>query len=179
MLTLLEIANKALGRIGCERIASLSDDNNRAKLCSDFIEISKQATLEMCPWSFARKRVELTSTGTPDFEYTYSFTPPTDLIKIVKEYDENEYLEEGGLILSDAETLKLVYIYDIDENVKRTPSFDTAWYLILGANLAYSLTQNTALKADLLAEAEFITSRAMSLDAQGFKPPGLPVRHLP
>lgn len=170
MLTELQIANKALGRLGCERIASLSDNNNRAKLCTDFIEISKQAVLEMCPWSFARKRVELTYTGTPDFEYTHSFTPPADLIKIVKEYEDEEYLEEGGLILANSETLKLVYIYDIDDTVKRTPTFDTAWFLVLASHLAYPLTQNSNLQGQLFGEAELLTSRGMSLDAKGSTP---------
>lgn len=170
MLTDLEIVNNALGRLGCERIASLSDNNKRAKLANDFLESSKLATLEMCPWSFATKRTVLSSTGTPAFEYTHSFTPPTDLIKIIKEYDGNKYKEEDGEILAYTNELKLVYTAEIDETTKRTPTFDKAWYLVLASEMAYSLTQNNTLKADLLGEAELLTSRSMSLDAMGSTP---------
>ncbi len=76
MLTDLEIANSAIGRLGCERIASLSDNNKRARLANDYLESSRRTTLEMAAWDFAIKRATLTSTGTPAFEFTDEFDLP-------------------------------------------------------------------------------------------------------
>lgn len=170
MLTDLEIVNNALGRLGVERISSLTDDSKRAKLANDFLNISRRATLEFTPWDFALKRATLTATGVPAFEYSYSFDAPADLVKIVSEFNKNEYHVEGGKILADTNTLNIKYIYEIDEDVKRTPTFDKAWYLVLASEMAYSLTQNTKLATDLLSEAEFVAGRASSLNASGSTP---------
>ena len=170
MLTDLDIVNNALGRLGVERIASLSDSNKRAKLASDFLDSSRKVTLEMVPWDFALKRVELISSGTPAFEYTHSFTLPSDWVSIVSEYNDEEYHVEGGKILANTDTLLIKYVYEIDETVKRTPNFNKAWYLNLAAEMAYSLTQNNKLKNDLINEADFIASKAGSFNAKGSTP---------
>jgi len=115
MLTDLEIVNNALGRLGVERIASLSDNNKRAKLANDFLESTRKYTLEMTPWDFALKRVELSSSGTPAFEFTHEFDLPADHLKIVSEYNEEEYFVEGDKILANTDTLLIKYIYEIDE----------------------------------------------------------------
>lgn len=170
MLTDLQIANNALGRLGCERISSLEDNSKRARLVNDFLASSKKVTLEMGPWDFATKRETLTATGVPAFEYTHSFCKPDNLIFIVKEYNDEEYKVEGSDILANAQKLLLIYVYDIDEKVKRTPNFDKAWYLNLASEMAYSLTQNNSLKDSLMAEAELLAPRAMSYNAKGSTP---------
>lgn len=162
MLTDLEISNLALGHLGCERIASLADDNNRAKLCNDFLNISRKHTLELGHWDFAIKRATLTSNATPAFEWTYQYDLPDDLIHIISEYEEAEYKIEGAYILSDSPTLKLKYIYEIDEDVKRSATFDSTWSLLLAHYMSYSLTQNLGLKDRLLNDAETMAAKSMS-----------------
>ncbi len=170
MLTDLQIANNALGRLGCERISSLEDNSKRARLVNDFLESSRKVTLEMGPWDFATTRVQLSSIGTPAFEFTHQFEVPDDHIFIIKEYNDEEYKVEGELIFANTDTLLLVYVYEIDEDVKRSPNFDKAWYLNLAAEMAYSLTQNNSLKDSLMAEAELLAPRAMSYNAKGSTP---------
>lgn len=162
MLTDLEISNLALGHLGCERIASLADDNKRARLCNEFLNLSRKHTLELGHWDFATKRASLASTGTPAFEWTYEFDLPADLIHIISEYEEAEYKIEGNKILSDAPTLKLKYIYEIDEDDKRSATFDSAWSYLLAHYMSYSLTQNLALKDRLLNDAETLAAKSMS-----------------
>lgn len=170
MLTDLEIVNNALGRLGCERIASLSDSNKRAKLANDFLNTSRRETLELSHWGFATKYESLTAIGTPPFKWTHTFCAPSDLISIVGEYNEEEYELVDGAIYANTEKLDLIYIFEIDENVKRTPNFDKAWYLVLASNMAYSLTQNNSLKESLMAEARDIASTAMSLSSKNSTP---------
>ncbi len=170
MLTDLEIVNNALGRLGVERVISLSDDNKRAKIAKDFLDASRRFTLEMTPWDFALKIVELTSTGAPAFGYTHQVALPADWLKAVKEENGYEYFVMGSNLVSDYEVLQMTYIYEIDEDVKRTPNFDKAWYLNLAAEMSYSLTQNSKLKNDLIAEADLVAGRAGSLNAMGSTP---------
>lgn len=170
MLTELEIVNSALGRLGCERIASLEDNNKRAKLANDFLLNSRNEALELAAWDFALIRESLSSSGTPAFEYTHQFDKPDELIWIVEEYNEEVYKVEGEFILANTDTLQIKYVAEFDEDIKRSASFDKAWYLTLAANLAYSLTQNSNLKSELLAEAEFVAARAASNNSKGSTP---------
>lgn len=170
MLTDLEISNLALGHLGCERITSLSDTNNRANLCNQYLSISRDYTLEMSNWDFATKRASLTSTGTPAFEWSHQVEIPSDLIKIISEYNGVEYKREGDLILSDATTLLIKYIYRIDEDVQRSASFDSAWSLVLASMMAYALTQSLPVKGAMMQEAEAVVGKAASYNAMGSSP---------
>lgn len=170
MLTDLEIVNNALGRLNCERIVSLDDNNKRAKIAKDYLSNSRKVALEFGPWDFALTRATLTSIGTPEFEYQHLFCKPEDLISIVSEFNESEYFVEGDNILSDAPTLLIKYVKDIDENTKRSASFDKAWYLALASEMAYSLTQNTGLKDSLMAEASLLAPSAMHFNSKGSTP---------
>lgn len=171
MSTELSIANLALGRLGVERISSLSEDSHRAELLNDYLHQSRKDILEQYPWSFAIKRAELDNNGnTPAFEWGFEFEMPADLVRIVSEYNDEEWLEEGDKILANAETLQVRYISNDVSTDRYTPTFKKVWYITLAAELSYSLTQNESLREALLTEAEDVAMGSRSFNSMASSP---------
>lgn len=57
--TQLDIANRALLRLGAKKIDSLTEDSDRARACDAEVDEVRQETLRAHPWNFARKRARL------------------------------------------------------------------------------------------------------------------------
>lgn len=171
MSTELTIANLALGRLGVDRIASLSDTSLRANLVNDYIVQVRQEVLESYQWSFAMKRVELSENGTtPAFEWGFTFNRPSDFIRGVSEYNDEEWEEEGNVLLANAETLQMRYIAKTDDTTLYSPTFKKVWYLTLAAEMSYLLTQNKGLNAELKAEAEDAAMGSRSFNSMASSP---------
>lgn len=58
-LTQLDIANRALVRLGAKKIVALDEDSDRARACVAEVDEVRQETLRAHPWNFARKRTRL------------------------------------------------------------------------------------------------------------------------
>lgn len=171
MLTDLQVANLALNRLGCGRISSLADQSKQARIMNDLVQITRYQLLESHPWDFAIKRAAVTNNGnTPAFEFTYEFDKPLDMLRVLSEYEEEDYFVEGDTILADAETLYLRYIFKLEDHQLFSPTFDKAFYLHLAAEASYSLTNDKALKQQLIEEAELYVERSMSYNSQGSTP---------
>lgn len=135
------------------------------------VESVRYQLLESHPWDFALKRATIANNGnTPAFEFEYEFDKPLDMLRITSEYNEEDYFVEGDTILANAETLYLRYIYKEEDPEKFSPTFDKAYYLFLAAEASYSLTNDKALKQQLIEEAELYVERSMSYNSQGSTP---------
>jgi hypothetical protein len=145
MATDVDICNMALGLLGVENIASLSDTSKAAKVCTTFYEKTKFHLLRSHNWNFAMERAYLTSSGTPLFEFKYKITKPNHYLRIVSFYDyTGEFKEEGNYILLNQSSVKAKYIVDdIDEE-----DFDASFVIALASKLAetmcFQMTQNSA-----------------------------------
>src|SRR5512138_2061306 len=63
MTTELDIANRALLRLGAKYIiSSLTEETDRARVCLAEMSASRLETLRAHPWHHARRRAKLTST---------------------------------------------------------------------------------------------------------------------
>lgn len=72
--TLLEVANRALVRLGAKEISSLNEDTDRALACRSEMEECRLETLTAYPWNFARKRMKLSALP------VVSLTPSADAL---------------------------------------------------------------------------------------------------
>jgi hypothetical protein len=171
MLTDLEVANLALNRLGCGRISSLAEQSKAGRVMNDLVQITRYNLLESHIWDFATKRAAVSNNGnTPAFEFEYEFDRPLDMLRIVSEYNEEKYYVEGDTILANVETLYLRYVFKLEDHQVFSPTFDKAFYLHLAAEASYSLTNDKALKQQLVEEAEFYVERAMSYNSSGSSP---------
>lgn len=105
MTTTEDICNLALGSLGLEPIASLSDSNQRARTCSLFYVRLRDVYLTEHDWSFCAKIIELTEETTEIDGYDwaeYKFSYPSDCLKARRIVDgESSY--EYPFVIRDAE----------------------------------------------------------------------------
>jgi len=84
MASEVDIANRALSKLGEARITSLTDNNKPARAMNARYTFLRDAELMAYPWRFAVKRVQLAAlTSTPDWGYSVMYQVPSDNIKTI------------------------------------------------------------------------------------------------
>ena len=163
-----DICNSALVKIGAQRIISLDDDSEAARICKEQYPKVRDALLRSHPWNFCIERLEIAAdVTTPVYGFDYRFALPSDSLRVL-DVDSNDmdWAREGQYILTDSSTLKIRHI----KKVTTTGSYDATFAEALAARLAYdisySFVQSVTLKEALMKEAEHALRTARSFDAQ-------------
>lgn len=139
------VCNMALSELGEKSITSLSDATDRARLCNQLFNDVVRLVLREHDWNCARKRVALSMLEeAPEYEFAHQYELPADWIRTVStnldtpgdDWFGYKWVEEDGKILTDAETLKIKYIYFLDNPVK----WDSQLTDCVSAQLSYRLT---------------------------------------
>jgi len=170
-LTALDIASRALLKLGAQSINGFDDGSTEAELANALYGPVRDGLLSAYPWSFATAQATLPRLATPpvaDFSYAYQL--PDDFLRAMSAGLAGhgrgvQYRIIGQALHSDAETITLSYIFRADESAT-PPFFDQALIARLAAELCLPLTENTS-RADYLmkiAEAQFRACK--SIDAQ-------------
>lgn len=82
----IDICNLALAHLGDNAtVASISpaEGSAQAEHCARFYPIARDSLLEMRPWGFATKRVQLALLGSGWPEWDYSYMQPVDALNII------------------------------------------------------------------------------------------------
>jgi len=172
-----QICNRALGRLGADTIADLSDGSNSASYCGRFLPEAIEHVLGQWDFKFARKRLRLAmNEERPAFGWKRQFNCPMDCIRLVKVYGGgNEMPEDAGLvpyqvengkILADEDALRIIYIARPDDPNLLPQSVRKAISTHLASLLATPLTSNEQLIALIAAEAQAAIEKAKTEDAQ-------------
>lgn len=165
----ISICTNALLMIGDKPIASFSESTPSAIRCSNLYPSVKAKVLRSHPWNCAIKRVVLSPLAeTPEFDWGYKFTKPSDWLKTLQvglKDCPDEYEPEGNSILANVAALRLRYIADQDERL-----FDSmlvsAMEMSMAVVLAYATTASTSLRAELVAELKDLMKEARAVDGQ-------------
>lgn len=158
MASVIQVANRALTKLGAARITSLDDDVKSARALKSMFDDVRDDELRAHRWSFALKRTSLAALVTaPAFGYLYQYQVPADFLKLdmvddrfppvsMDNYINEEYVDwmlEGNLILTDiAAPLKLRYISQVTDPNGWDVNFREALACRLAAELAEDLTQS-------------------------------------
>jgi hypothetical protein len=185
----VKICNNALIKLGAERINALTDDNKRARLCNERYNDLRREVLRCHPWNFALKRVELVKLVTvPEFEFNYEFQLPVDVLRVLRidesisggtpftspiNFGEAKYKIEGRKLLSNDDTVKILYIYDLTDTTKFDANFDDVLATRIAAELAYNLVQSNSLATNLFNLYDLALGRARTKDGQEGSPDDL------
>ncbi len=167
-----EICNTALVLCGAERIISLEDDTERARIVKEEYPKVRDEMLYAHPWNFAVKRVALAELSeTPAYKFTKYFQIPSDcsrVLEVVAGTDtiEFDWEQEGSKIATDWDTLSMKYVARITDVAKYDPGFTTALAYMLANRISYSLVQSITLKEELFNESREKLAYARSFDAQ-------------
>lgn len=169
-VTKVSMSNDALLEIGAQMITSMTEDSEPARLCNHLFDELLDAELELEPWSFAKERKQLAQLSTkPDFGWSYQYALPTDpwCIKVISEYNDNEFTIEGRKLLSDASSIKIIYLKRVSDLNELSPLFRRSFKFKMASLLALPLQGSRTLKEHMEKMYELWFRRAQFRDAQG------------
>lgn len=166
----LEIANRALGRIGKGRIASLTGDDGLTQYVNTFIGEAIESVLAARKWSFAKRMQLEKSLTAPAYGFLYSYPLPLDLINLVSvETDGSPYRPESNTILTDSEIVYIVYVYRTEDPTNLPGYVKKAISTHLASLLATALTSSQQLAMRIAQEAALALEEAIRADARRFQ----------
>jgi hypothetical protein len=159
------IANLALSLLGAEKVPDISDPSIlNASYCRQHYGQALDEALRAGPWSFAVVRISLVRSATaPAFGWSYQYPIPSDCVQILDansldpdQMAPEQFQIEGGLILSNSETMQVRYISRNDDPATYPADFVNALSYLLASKLAVPITGNAQMGATLKAEYDMI-----------------------
>jgi hypothetical protein len=185
MTSQVDIANRALTKLGASRIISFGDDNKQSRAVSSMFDIVRDAELRARIWSFSKTRVSLPALSTtPDWGFQYEYQIPSDSLRILLVNDiypgpsledyrnasVAEYSIEGNKILANfAAPLKIQYIRRVTDTTQWDSLFVEAFACRLAMELAEDLTQSNSKRE--LAQAEYMAAMRVAVRASAVEQP--------
>jgi hypothetical protein len=162
MASQVEIANRALTKLGAARIISFGDDNKQARSVNSMFNVVRDAELRAHLWSFTIRRASLPNlTTTPDWGYDYEYQLPADCLRLLEVGDiypgpnmddyrnssTQEYVIEGRKILTnEAAPLKIRYASRVEDTTQWDATFVEAFACRLAMEMCEDLTQSNTKK---------------------------------
>jgi hypothetical protein len=135
MTSNVEIANRALTRLGDRTIVSLTEDSNQARAINAIFESVRRTEIRKHPWNFAKARAQLAADAdAPLFGYSYQYTLPADCLRVLPKSDPllDWRIEGKKIVTNESGPLDIVYIADVtDPN-----QFDETFIEVLASKLA-------------------------------------------
>jgi hypothetical protein len=181
MASVIQVANRALTKLGAARIISLSDDNKQARAVASCFEDLRDDELRAHRWQFAMKRIELAAlSAAPTFGYKHQYALPPDFLRIdmvddrypaavMDNYIDAEYLEwtiEGNVVLTDiGAPLKLRYIAQVTEPNAWDSNFREALASRIAMEICEELTQSDSKKQAAMNDYRRAIQQAVRIGA--------------
>ena len=185
MASTIEVANRALTKLGAARITALSDDNKQARAINSCYDVLLDAELRTNRWTFAIKRVELPADAdAPLYGFAYSYTLPSDFLRLdlindmypdvsLDSYigaDPADYQVENNKILTIySAPLKVRYGARVSDPQQWDALFIEAFACRLAAEICEDLTQSTPKRQ--LAWNEYQRALSMAKRANAIERP--------
>lgn len=170
-MTDVQICNVALAQLGLQRISSLTSDSREAVSCNLHYQQTVNELLAEETWRWAVKRQSLAASGDTNLTaYDNLFQLPSDIVRLVKLYDSDdavvtEYEIEGDKVATDSDSLKALYVWEVDDPQRFPPVFSRAVSMMLAYKLAIEYKQARVLQNDALNMALMALERARQIDA--------------
>jgi hypothetical protein len=168
MASVVDVANRALTKLGSARIVSLSDDNKQARSIASCFYTLLDAELRQNRWTFAIKRAELPAlSDAPTFGYDYQYALPADFLRLdmindmfpsvsLDNYISSEvadYAIENKMILTNLSApLKIRYGASVDDPNQWDSLFIEALACRLAAEICEDLTQSSGKRTQAWQE---------------------------
>jgi hypothetical protein len=184
MASIVQICNMALSHIGSDaRVSSISppDGSAEAGYCATFYDQARTEMLEPGNWSFSLKRSNPPELVNPSDAWAYAYSRPSDALRVLRvlrpgvavtvftqdrqvyphtdDRDGAPFDVEGQTIYSNQPDVTLVYVRDITDATKFTPSFVAALSYLLASYLAGPIIKG----AEGLRLSNAMREQAMSL----------------
>lgn len=190
MASQVEIANRALTKVGEQRILSLSDDVEAARTVDSLWGVVRDAELRIRVWRFSIDRDALAAlVTTPSWGFDYEYQLPADCLRLLQvgEYypgvslsdyrnaDESEWKVEGRKILTNQSApLKIRYVSRVEDTGQWDAAFTEAFACRLAAEVCERLTQSNTKRQIAWDEYKQAISMAVKANAIESAPEPIP-----
>lgn len=169
-VTTTQVCNLALMKLGQEAISIISDTTDKAAvMCNTIFALLRDEMLRQHPWNFAMSRAQLTASvvDAPDFEFSYFYALPDDFLRLLRLYnDRTRFQIEGTNILTDSDTVDILYIAQMEDPTDWDPLFREAFATRLAAEISFGLTGSATLQQSLMSDYMDKLQKAKTVDAQ-------------
>lgn len=170
----VQIANRALQKLGASRIASLTENSPNARSMNAAFDLVRDAELRRYHWQFATRRATIAADATDTSWGDWNrYTLPNDYIALILD-DESDQATDwriesdaDGLyvITADASPLYIRYVARVDD----PNQYDALFIEALASKLAYEcceeITQSASKKDRAAQDYDFAISEAKRLGA--------------
>jgi hypothetical protein len=184
MSSKVSIANRALAKLGDDRILLLTDDTKAARTLNTMFDEVRDAELRRYRWKFAMKRDSLlVLVAPPAWGYLYQYPLPSDYLSMVQ---VNDYyartgkqsppysIESGSILTNYIAPLKVRYISRLENTGLFDPLFVEVFACKLAMESCETITQSET-KYTRCAEAyKYALGEAIRQDAIEKAPDELP-----
>lgn len=171
-ITTTDVANLALLKLGDKTVDLLTDiaevTKKSARIINTLFIPLRDDMLRQHLWNFAMRRAELTANvdDAPDFGFTYMFDLPDDYLRLKTLTTRCRFTIEGRTILSDTDTIDIIYIGVVSDPTEWDPLFLEAFVTRLAAEAAFSITGSPTTGPRLMEEYKDKMQKAKTVDAQ-------------
>jgi hypothetical protein len=185
MTSQVDIANRALTKLGASRIISFGDDNKQSRAILSMFDIVRDAELRSHIWSFSVKRESLPAlASTPSWGFQYEYQMPSDSLRLLmvndiyngpsmEDYRNQpvaDYSLEGNKILANfAAPLKIRYVSRVTDTTQWDSMFVEAFACRLAMELAEDLTQSNTKRE--MAQNEYMAALRGAIRASSVEQP--------
>ena len=158
MTSKTDIVNGAAIKLGVQRLATLAEPSELARVASAVFERVARAELRKNAWSFSLTSTSLGRLADPTGgQFAAAFALPTDLIRLVQFNDDwtvyglspvtdglsQPFLIEGRTLLTNDETVRIRYVRDLSADTALwDPAFVEAFTCRLAVEMGSTLTKD-------------------------------------
>ena len=152
MASAVDICNLALSHLGDEAtvsaISPTPDGSVQAMHCARFYPIARDSLLEMHPWKFALRRVDLSALAVNSYGWAFAYATPKcikalsvlapddDTNAKSQPYEMASASDGTEIILTNLNEAQLLYIAQVTDTTKFSPLFVDALSWLLASYLA-------------------------------------------
>ena len=155
----IEIVNFALTKLGANRVLSLNDNTEEARVINGILDVCIESELRKIPWNFAIVRATLPAlSAAPVWGYEYQYELPQNYLSLVQvndvyyrgTNDKTFFTIEGRKILTDVPApLKVRFVQSITDYTLLDSLFVDVLSNRLALEACERITQSNTKKSDL------------------------------
>ena len=188
-MTVVEICNLALSKLGCNPIQTFGDTSTAEGIqCAANYTASRDTVLESAEWTFNDGQIQPSqAAGSPLVEFKYAWIIPTNVLSVRSASDVNghdlqhDWKRAGGFVLTNDTPVYLTVGYKVDDTTSFSAGFCAALATYLAAEMCIALTENNNRETALRAEYQMKFDEAKYIDGkqgspQSMRPIPLPGR---
>jgi hypothetical protein len=172
----VQIANRALQKLGAKRIEALSQDHANARSMNAAFELVRDAELRRYHWSFATRRDSIAADASDTAWGDWNrYTLPNDFLGLIRDDEtgiEVDWRIEAGtegegafIITADASPLEIRYIARVEDPNSFDPLFIEAFACKLALETCEEITQSTSRKESIRADYKDAIAEARRVGA--------------